>query len=236
MHLQSPINMNTNYISIKQVLDDVLDHPLLKDLTLERAVNYSVEFMRIMGSPTTFEECTEVIELQKYKALLPCNFHRMIQVRTVENFPKVLRYATDSFHNSPRKSSSVDATYKIQGNVLIASIPEGKLEVVYESIAVDKDGFPLIPDNSSYIRALEAYIKKRYFTILFDLGKIHYNVLEVASQDYAWAAGDCHSEFNRMSLDQAETFYNAWSTLILRANEHSKGFVNLGAKEHIKIK
>ena len=27
------------YISIKQILDDLLSHPLLTDLTLERAVN-----------------------------------------------------------------------------------------------------------------------------------------------------------------------------------------------------
>lgn len=30
------------YISIRQVLDDLLDHPLLQDLSFERVVNYAV--------------------------------------------------------------------------------------------------------------------------------------------------------------------------------------------------
>ena len=30
-----------NYISIKQILDDILHHPLLRDVTPERAINYS---------------------------------------------------------------------------------------------------------------------------------------------------------------------------------------------------
>lgn len=40
-----------NYISIKQVMSDLLDHPLLQDLTLERAVNYAVHFIQIVGVP-----------------------------------------------------------------------------------------------------------------------------------------------------------------------------------------
>ena len=34
------------YISIKVVLDNLLDNPLLQDLTLERVVNYTVDFIR----------------------------------------------------------------------------------------------------------------------------------------------------------------------------------------------
>lgn len=30
------------YISIRQIMDDLLAHPMLQDLTLERAINYAV--------------------------------------------------------------------------------------------------------------------------------------------------------------------------------------------------
>jgi len=33
---------------------------------------------------------------------------------------------------------------------------------------VDENGFPLILDNPVYLRALESFIKKEVFTILFD--------------------------------------------------------------------
>lgn len=50
---------------------------------------------------------------------------------------------------------------------------DGEIEIAYRAIAVDEDGYPLIPDRSPFTRALELYIKKQCFTILFDLGKIN---------------------------------------------------------------
>ena len=50
------------YISIKQILDDLLEHNLLKDLSLERVVNYAVEFMKIVGMPKIYTD--KIAELQ----------------------------------------------------------------------------------------------------------------------------------------------------------------------------
>lgn len=95
----------TDYISIKVILDNLLHHPLLQDLTLERAVAYTVDFIRIIGMPPIFFEKTSELEVKDYRATLPCDFHEMIQVRT--NHEKcghyvggVFRYSTDSFHMS----------------------------------------------------------------------------------------------------------------------------------------
>lgn len=110
------------------------------------------------------------------------------------------------------------------------------IEISYQAISTDGDSYPLIPDNSSFTRALEAYIKKQHFTILFDLGKINIQVLNQALQDYSWAVGDAQSEFNRMSLDKAESFYNSWRTLIIRPSEHRSGFLHDGTQEKLKLK
>ena len=42
----------TEYISIRQIIDNLMDSPLLQDLTLERAVNYAVRFIQIVGMPS----------------------------------------------------------------------------------------------------------------------------------------------------------------------------------------
>ena len=52
----------------------------------------------------------------------------------------------------------------------------------------------MIPENSSFERALELYIKKKVFTVLFDLGKISQVVYNNTQQEYAWAVGDCQNE------------------------------------------
>lgn len=222
---------NTN---IRLVLDNLLQHPMLDGLTLERAVNYAANFINIVGVPRIFEEKTEIVIIEKHKGLLPCDFGNTIQVRIKGSENQAFRHSSDSFHMSESPSSS-QLTYKIQGGYIITSIESGEIEIAYEAIATDTDGFPLIPDNSSFTRALEAFIKKQWFTILFDMGKIQQGVLQNAQVEYAWAVGDCQTEFNRLSLDKAESFFNSWNTLLIRASEHRKGFVSNGAREHIKV-
>lgn len=229
--------MAESYTNIRLILDKIMRHPLMRDISLETAVDYTVDFMKIVGVPSMFMEKTEVVEVKNYRAKLPCDYYQMIQVRKI-NGP-AFRYSSDSFHMSECKDNNkrdlADLTYKIQGNLIYTSIEEGEIELSYEAIATDSEGYPLLPDNSSFTRALELYIKKQWFTILFDLGKINPNVLQNVQQEYAWAVGDCQTEFNRLSIDKAESFYNSWRTLLLRDTEHRTGFINNGTKERLKL-
>lgn len=229
--------MAEKYTNIRLILDKIMRHPLMQDISLETAVDYTVDFMRIVGVPNMFMEKTAIVEVEKYRAMLPCDYHQMIQVRKT-NGP-AFRYSSDSFHMSECKNSNdrgfADLTYKIQGNVIYTSIESGEIEISYEAIAIDDEGYPLLPDNSSFTRALGLYIKKEYFTTLFELGKIQPVVFNQVLKDYAWAVGDCQTEFNRLSIDKAESFYNSWRTLILRDTEHRTGFTNNGTKERLKL-
>ena len=222
--------MAEQYLSIKKILDSCLRHPLMQDLSLETAVDYTIDFMRIVGMPRMFTEKVVRIPIDKYRALLPCDYYQTIQVRIPGGHALV--YSTDSFHMSNKGNSS---TYKIQGNIIYTSIESGELELAYLAISTDEDGYPLLPDNSSFTRALELYIKKQWFTILFDLGKITSAVLQNTQQEYAWAVGDCQSEFNRMSIDQMEAFSNSWRTMILRDHQHSSGFISDGSRQTLNI-
>lgn len=222
--------MAEQYLSIKKILDSCLRHPLMQDLSLETAVDYTIDFMRIVGMPRMFTEKVVRITIDKYRALLPCDYYQTIQVRIPGGHALV--YSTDSFHMNNKGNSS---TYKIQGNIIYTSIESGELELAYLAISTDEDGYPLLPDNSSFTRALELYIKKQWFTILFDLGKITSAVLQNTQQEYAWAVGDCQSEFNRMSIDQMEAFSNSWRTMILRDHQHSSGFIGDGTRQTLNI-
>lgn len=227
------------YISLKQVLDDILDHPMLKDVSFERAVNYTVHFMRIVGCPRMFEEKTALVEIKNYRGQLPCDFNDIIQVRTHSSCDRknygVFRHTTDSFHMSDNKQDSFDLTYKIQGNVIFTSMKGGTIEIAYNSFAIDSDGYPMIPDNSSFINALELYIKKKHFNVLFDTGKINQAVWTQVCQDYAWAVGQAQSDLIRPTIDQMQSITNSLNTLIWRVTEHKSGFVNNGSAEMIKL-
>ena len=227
----------TKYISIKQVLDDLLDHPLLQDLSLERAINYAVHFIQIIGAPNEFEEKTALIDIKDWRGCMPCDYYDIIQVRTYGegDNSKVFRYSTDSFHYSPNKDlDTKELTYKLQNNIIYTSLKEGTIEVAYHTIKVDNEGYPMIPENSSFIQALELYIKKKVFTILFDQGKINNAVLQNTQQEYAWYVGQAQRDLSMPTIDQMESISNMWTQLLQRANEHSKGMKSLGKRELIR--
>lgn len=221
------------YISIRQILDNLLVHPLLRDLTLERVVNYAVDFMRIVGMPKLYEEKTTVLTIDNYRALLPCDFNQVLQVRK-HNSNEYFRHSTDNYHMGNHQGS-LDNTYKIQGGLIYTSLKDGDIEISYQAIAVDEEGYPALPDNSSFTRALELYIKKQWFTIQFELGKLQAPVLQNVQQEYAWAVGQCQSDLVRPTIDQMESLANSWNTLIPRTAEHSKGFSTNGSRQTIKI-
>lgn len=223
-----------NYISIRQILDNILDHPMLQDVTLERAVNYAVELIRKIGMPKIFEEKTAILEICDYRAKLPCDFDNMIQVRLADHDHRIFRAASDSFHLSPIRHYSADLTYKIQNSAIFTSISKGMIEIVYKAIPTDCDGFPLIPDNSSFAEALEYYIKKKQFTKLFDQGKITAQSYAQCCKDYAWAVGQARADLTMPTLDEMESINNMWNTLVPRVTEHNKGFINSGSKEILK--
>lgn len=225
--------MAEQYTNIRVILDKITRHPLMRDLNLETVIDYTIDFMRIVGVPNMFIEKTEIIEIETYRGLLPSDYYFMIQVRSNTDRPYFYKYASDTFHYSEVNKNSVDATYKIQGDVIYTSTKNTPLEISYSAFNVDECGYPLIPDNSSFFRALEAYIKKNHFTVLFDMGKISNAVMANAQRDYAWAVGDCQSEFNRLSIDKMESFCNSWRTLIVRAHQHSQGFNSDSSRERL---
>lgn len=230
----------TEYISIKQILDNLTDNPLLQDLSLERAVNYAVRFIQKVGMPAIFLEKTAKIDIDNYRGKLPCDFYEMVQVRMTghkcdEIFQEMFRYSTDSFHMSSTKTRDYDLTYKLQGSCIFTSIKEGTIEISYRAFNTDEDGFPLIPQNGSFEEALELFIKVKHFTMQFELGKLPQQVLQHAEQQYAWAVGQAQNDLVRPSIDQLQAFTNSWNTLIQRVSQQESGFKDNGTKERILL-
>lgn len=264
------------YISIKVILDRLLRHPLMQELQFETALDYAVDFMRIVGSNKMFDNQITTLDIKNYRVDLEgLNIYKVIGVKQGDVY---FKYADEDFcpavmpeeylektytqeevlkYNGFNSTNPVDEyleiqdwgnymktfnfvnnmklyyntnkgkkfpTYKIQGSYLMTSIKEGQIEMAYLSIKTDEYGYPMILDNSSYLRALELYIKKQWFTILFDMGKIQGPVLQNVQQEYAWAVGDCESEFNRMTFDQAEYFYSTMKNIF----REDYGFKYLG--------
>lgn len=224
------------FTNIRAIMDKITRHPLLEDISFETVIDYTVDFIRIVGTPPSFFEKTEVIHIVDYRGTLPCDFYQMIQVRLLHNNKSAgaFRYSTDSFHLSNLKPEHGGLTYKLQGNCIFTSIEKGEVELAYMALPIDEEGYPLIPDNSSYVRALELYIKLQWFTMLFDTGKINPQVLQNTQQQYAWAVGQAQTDLIRPTIDQMEALSNMWNKFLPdTTKDHQHGYIHEGTREHI---
>lgn len=69
------------YTSIKRVLDNILDHPLLRDVSLEQAVRYTIRFIGLFGMPKLYCDKIEDVEIHEFRGLLPCDLISIVQVK-----------------------------------------------------------------------------------------------------------------------------------------------------------
>lgn len=221
------------YISVRQILDDLLADDMMRGLSLERAVNYAAEFMQVVGMPPEFENKVEKVEIENWRGKLPCDLYEIVQVKDPKGFAYIS--AEGSFGNRNHPEQYPAFTYRVKGDIIFTSTKSIDLLVSYLAIPTDDYGFPLIPENAAYIRALELYIQKRYFTILFNNGKINQNVLANTQQEYAFYVGQAQSDLIRPSLDQMESIKNMWTTLIPKMHKHADGFKTVNNPEVLKF-
>ena len=231
------MNQTTN---IRRIADRIKRHKMTKDIPFEAIIEHTVDFLELLGCPALYDEKTATVEIRNWRGALPCDFHEMHQVRIAptqgrEYWRKfigaspVFRASTDSFHMSEFKPDMpLDLTYMIQNQVIFTSTKDMDIEIAYEAFAVDEEGYPLLPDNASFLRGLEAYIKMKWFEDKFDEGTISQAVMDRTDREYAWAVGDAEQELGRLTVDEAQTLFNSFKTLLPRNRQHQAGFATLG--------
>lgn len=216
-----------NYISINEILSRILRHPLLQECNLETAIQYTIDFIGIMGIPNIYTDNIATIEINNHRGKLPCD---LVAITQVKKDNVCIRQMTDSFIEE-----SIEPTFKTKGNIIFTSFKEGKLFIAYKAIQTDVDGLPMLPNNPVFLKALELYIKKEWFTVLFDMGKISQAVFNNTKQEYAFKAGQCRNEFIIPSISEMESFTRMFNTLLSRTTSFDNSFRDLGNREYIKV-
>lgn len=244
------------YTNISRVLDNLHDHPMLSDITLEQVVRHTIRFISKHGYAKLYQNKQEDVEIHDFRGMLPCDLISITQVR--DNITGIsMRAITDSYmpreHNKGKcvdpmnnvnkpKSWYIpserpfpdEPAFKTQGRVIYTSFPEGLITIAYRAIPIDEDGYPLLIDDETYLDALEAYIKMKVFTVKFDQQKISAGVLQNAQADYAVASRLLLSHFTMPSPAEAEVLARAWNTMLPNMRSFSRGFKHFGEREYLK--
>ncbi len=191
------------------------------------------------------------LDITNYKAELPCDLFKLRQI-SVDGYPCVRASNTfsqlmdgdccgvnllgtvdgdnfiDQFGNTfntslgfPEGTGSVG--YDINNNFITLSVKTGKVCLAYWAFPTDEDGFPMIPDNQSFIEAVKMYcrVKIDYQEWRKDPSNSGLKALyEDSKQEYAWYVGQASNAAKIPDLDKMEGIKNQMLRLKPRVNEH----------------
>ena len=234
------------YISIKSVFAKVYrDLGITYEISELDMLEWSTEALSMIGSFSQYEEITTNLEFVNGKAKLPCGFDRLVNIDYCGQ-PMYWSTSTNR-HNYECNGCGVPNytsgccndgfSFYINDSYLISDIncEEGKkVSITYLGIPTDDEGYPLVPDDVYFMKALVAYI-----TFMIDKqehrkGKLPDKILQESKTDWLFYVNSARGSANMPNLAQLENFRNILRRMIPVSGDYSTGFKNFNKKENFK--
>lgn len=229
-----------NYISLNEVMWSVTQNPLVANITTEEAAESALQLLKILKLPLAMVTEVKTLEVIEYKAKLP---NSLITLNSVKRNGLPLIYSSNPFHTSNHERKSEPNyyegckpadTYILQECNIITSFEDGTIEASFDRLALDEDGFPMIPDNESMINAIKYHIMQNYAEALWYVGKITDKVFQHIQQQRDWYVGQAASSLKLLNIDHAEAMANSINRLIVDTRTHQKSYKGFGDSETLK--
>lgn len=243
---------NGKTVSLKTILWEVMQNPWTKDLAYEDAAEYASTAIKLIGATLGYinKVTNPKLKVINFKTELPPD---LIIIRGARAFTALtdtdaesipMSLATDIFHktlgcyeDSNATSMSdfgFEVTYMIQSNILTASFKDGYVEVAYQALPTDDDGFPLVPDNMDFKEAVRYYILFRHLENLWTIGKVTDKVFNYIDTKKCFYMGAAQADMQLAGMDHVGAMFNSINRLIINTNAQQNFFKFMGKKERIR--
>jgi hypothetical protein len=233
--------------SIKYVIEKVFrDTGVVEGIDVYDCVEWSAECLELIGAPQAFEEKVGTIDIVDYRGKLPCDLFLIIQSRvrdTVDDAGKTsivyqaMRYATDTFHRARHENKAPDLkiraafTYSLSDDCIFTNFPQGTVQLAYKGFATDENGWPKIPDDIKFVKAIEYYLREKIDYRLLRAGKIQERIWMETQRESLYYIGAAQNRANLPSIDEMENIKNNFTRLMPRNQQHDDFFSTLGEPE-----
>lgn len=244
MLLYQVMAQDYRFISIKVLIDRIMERPIFKDLQLDNAIRWGKWCMEAIDNPEFLTRKIEIIDIESYRGFIPYDMLSCKKVEVIEDTTKntstrqSMGASGDPFmkdlvnRNIDSGAKFRTPTYSLEGNYIFTDFEEGRLQIAYDALPSDTSGYLMVPDHSSIIKAIESYIKWRHLEILNDLDIVAYNKVQLEEQNYLWYIAQAQADHFMSNLDTAETMINIQSQLYPDRQQHQNGYKTLGQKEY----
>lgn len=240
---------NGNYRSVYHVIESLYrDEGYTQHFNISDLVEWVAEAMALIGATLAYknkvtgqDELTPTIKIENYRGELPCDLHRVIQVREYCN-QTPMRCTTDTFHKGYKDdrqynfAGNSDLTYQLNDNYIFTSFEEGEVEMSYLAHPIDEKGYPMVPDEVKYIRAIKSYMRHKIDHRMWRQGLVTDKIKTDSEQEWYLDCKAADVEAKLRGFDFMESLKNQWLRLIPKTLNHGEGFVYSGQLEERYIK
>ncbi len=241
--------MITNFKSINTLIAKLYrDLNINTELPEDSIVEWVAEALTIIGAYGQFIEISDCLTITNGKAKLPCNFYKLVDVR-YKHHPIYWSTNTNASnyqdHNCRVRvceSGHCDGyTFYINDSYIITNINdhndlEANLCMVYLGIKVDENGYPMIPDDPMYDKALAAYVTFMLDKIEWRKGKLADKIKNDSEADWLFYVNSARGSANMPNTAQLEGLKNLMMRLKPSLNEYRVGFKNLTKPENLNLR
>ncbi len=125
--------------------------------------------------------------------------------------------------------------YKINGGYIKTNQQTGYLMISYYAIETDKQGYPMIPNDQSFIEAIYWYINMKVKYIEWSNGRIRDAIYQHAEGKWQFYVKQAYGRaMMPATIDEMESFKNTWVRLIPNINGGDSFLQYIDQQEQIK--
>jgi len=198
-------------ISVKQIVAAVIRNLGIQDAAREfhNFVEWAFEAEKKIGSYTTFDKKIASLVVVSKKVLLPDDFLNMIDIRNpLDLYESTYDYNTNMY---------------VSGGFLNIDVADGvTLEMHYEAIATDEEGFPTI--SAAHEDAIASYIMYKYKGREYYNQKLPRYVYQDLKQEWSYQCAQARGKDNMPTKQQWRNISNYWNSLRPQNNDSRKLF------------
>lgn len=152
---------------------------------------------------------------------------------TPPNTKPRFEYSHSDTDYSPRDRRHDEYSYVLQGCNIITSFERGKVEVAYNKLPTDVNELPMIPDEESFVRALEYEIRMRYLEPQWEMGKITDKAFQRIQQERDWYVGQASTVMKTINYDQFDMMAKGVNRLLVNPRPRDTFWKRYGEQEKI---
>jgi len=129
--------------------------------------------------------------------------------------------------------TTLDYTYLITPNYIKANVETGYIMLAYQAVPTDGEGYPLIPDEASFLEAIYWYINMKLLYPEWKGGHVRDAVYYDARRSWNYYSKQAYGNALMTNKDQMESIKNTWLRLVPEINEHNSAFSTMGESQLI---